>query len=98
MLDGLSLDASGLIPSSCVRDIHFSDLLFVEVDIGFLAGTPTKIRLEISITHAKQACEFPAAHTLSGCILCSCFPLWGPFDSALRMLDGPYPDVHQGML
>ena len=94
MLDGLSLlsirecsmDAtgSGPIPSSCVRDIHFqvSDLRFVEADIGFLAGTPTIIRLEISITRAKQVCEFPAAHTVSGCILCSCFPLWDPFENA----------------
>ena len=65
------------IPSSCVRDIHFSDLRFVEADIDFLAGTATIIRLEISITRAKQACEFLAVHTVSGCILCSCSPLWG---------------------
>ena len=57
-------------------------LRFVEADIGFLAGMPAIIRLEISITRAKQACEFPAAHTVSECILCSCFPLWGPFENA----------------
>ena len=58
------MDASGPIPSSCVRDIHFSELRFFEADIGFLACTPAIIRLEISITRAKQACEFPAAHTV----------------------------------
>ena len=42
----------------------FSELRFVEADIGFLAGTPTIIRLEISITRTKQACEFPAAYTV----------------------------------
>ena len=88
------MDASGPIASSCVRDMLFSELRFVEADIGFLAGTPTIIRLEISITRAKQACEFPATHTVSGCILCSCFPLLGPFEDTRW----PYPGVHQGML
>ena len=72
MLDALSLvsirecsmDASGLIPSSCVRDVHFSDLRFVEADFGFLAGMPTIIRLEISITRAKKACEFSGTYCL----------------------------------
>ena len=49
------MGASGPIPSSCVRDIHFWELRFVKADIGFLAGIPTIIRLEISITRAKQA-------------------------------------------
>ena len=35
------------------------ELRFVEADIGFLASTPSIIRLAI----AKQACKFPAAHT-----------------------------------
>ena len=39
-----------------------NSVLFAEAEIGFLAGTPTINRLEISITRAKQACEFPAAH------------------------------------
>ena len=82
MLDGLSLvsirecsmDANGPIqvPSSCVRDIHLSEMRFVEADIGFLAGIPTIIRLEISITRAKQACEFPAAHTVVHFVLHFC--------------------------
>ena len=48
MLDGLSLvsirecsmDASGPISLSCVRDIHFSELRFVEADMVFLLVRP----------------------------------------------------------
>ena len=74
------MDASGPIPSSYVRDIHFSDLRFVETDICFLAGTPAIIRYEISITRAKQACEFPAAHTVVHFVLL--LPSWGPSENA----------------
>ena len=96
MLDGhllvsireCSMDTSGPIPSSCVRDIHFSELRFVEADIDFLAGTPTIIRVAI----AKQASKFPAAHTVVH------FVLLLPSVGSIRMLDGPYSGVHQGML
>ena len=59
-----------------------SELRFVEADIGFLAGTPTIIRLEISITRAKQACESPAAYT----VVLSVILL--PSGVHQRMLDG----------
>ena len=54
------MDASGPIPSSCVPDIRFLELHFVQADIVLFAGTPPIIRLAI----AKQTCEFHAAHTV----------------------------------
>ena len=65
---------------------------FVEADIGFLAGMPTIIRLEISITRAKQACEFPAAHTVVHFVLL--LPSRGPSENARWNL----PGIHQRML
>ena len=59
------MDASGPIPSSCVPDILFLELSLVEADIDFLASTPKIIRVEISITRAKQAVDFPATHTVT---------------------------------
>ena len=86
------MDTSGPIPSSCVRDIRSSESRFVEADIGFLAGTPTIIRLEISITSAKQACEFPAADTVVHFLLL--LPSWGPSENARWTL----PSIQQRML
>ena len=104
MLDGLSLvsirecsmDASGPIPSSCVQDIRFPELCSAEADIGFLAGTPAIIRLEISITRAKQAFEFPAAHTVVHFVLLlSSGPeSGGPSENA----GWTFPGIHQRML
>ena len=98
MLDGLSLvsirkclmDASDPIPSSCAPDIRFSEFRFVEADIGFFACTPTIIRLEISITRATQACEFPAAHTVV--LFVPFLPLWG------SIREWTLPGIHQRML
>ena len=72
------------------------EILFVEADIGFLAGMSTIIRLEISITRANKACEFPPTflpHILL-CILCSSFPLGGPSENARWTL----PGIHQRMI
>ena len=79
-----------------VRDIHFSDLRFVEADIGFHAGTPTIIRLEISITRAKQACEFPAAHTVVHFVLL--LPSGAPSENPLWTLPGIHPTHDPRML
>ena len=84
------VDASAPIPSSCVPDIHFFEWRFVEADIGFFASMPTIIQLAI----AKQACEFPAAHTVVHFV--PLLPSWGRSENARwtlpgidqRMLDG----------
>ena len=86
------MDASGPILSSCVRDIRYLELRFVEADIGLLASTPTIIRLEISITRAEQACEFPAAHTVVHFVLP--LPSGGPSENARWTL----PGIHQRVL
>ena len=65
---------------------------------------PTIIRLEVSITRAKQACEFPAAHTVVHFVLL--LPSRCPSENARwtlpgnhqKMLDGHPPGIHQKML
>ena len=56
---------------------------FLEADIDCFASMPTIIRLAISISRAKQAFEFPAAHTVVHFVLL--LPSWGVHQ---RMLDG----------
>ena len=64
-----------------------SEFRFVEADIGFLAGTPTIIRLEISNTRAKQACEFLATHIVVHFVLLLLYRP-GSIGVHQRMLDG----------
>ena len=90
------MDASGPIPSLCVPDILFSELQSFAADIGFLAGPPTIIRLEISITRAKQACEFPAAHTVVHFVLL--LPSGAPSENPLWTLPGIHPTHDPRML
>ena len=61
----------------------------------FYASTPTIIRLEILITRAKQACEFPAAHTgVHSVLLLPSGGSGGPSENAQWTL----PGIHQRML
>ena len=81
------MDASGPIP---VAPLPVAP--FVEADIDCFASTPTIIRLAI----AKQACTFPAAHTVVHFVLL--LPSWGPSENArwtlpgihLRILEWPH--------
>ena len=89
MLEGLSLVSirecsdGRQCPNPLIPVATLSVAPFVEADIDCFASTPTIIRLAI----AKQACKFPAAHTVHSWTPCSSFPasLCGVH---LRMLDG----------
>ena len=79
-------------PRPALQIYAFVEICFVEADIGFFADTPTIIRLEISTKRAKQACEFPAAHTVVH------FVLLLPLEGSIRECSMESSGIYQRML
>ena len=74
----VQMDTSGPIPSTCVPDNALWNSVWLKLTLVFLqvrGSTPTKIPLAISITRAKQECEFPRCTHC--CAFCAPPSVWG---------------------